>query len=63
MILIVKPASYLFYLVRITVLLLVSGMLGACGQRGPLYLPGKPDAATPVTPVAVPTNSTTPASR
>lgn len=63
MILIVKPAFYLSCLIRIAGVVLVCGSLNACGQRGPLYLPGKPDAATPAPPAPVPTDSKTPISK
>ncbi|MBI1892276.1 MAG: lipoprotein [Burkholderiales bacterium] len=39
----VKPVFHLF---RFSVLVLSASLLCACGQRGPLYLPGK-QAATP----------------
>jgi predicted small lipoprotein YifL len=36
----------IFIFLRAVFILLVSAsVLTACGQRGPLYLPGKPDAA------------------
>lgn len=38
---------------RSVFLLLLAGLLAACGQKGPLYLPSSPPAAQPA-PAAVP---------
>jgi predicted small lipoprotein YifL len=48
--------------------LVLTGLLGACGQKGPLYLPAKPQpqppaAATPAQVNPAPEQSATPASK
>lgn len=63
MILIVKPDSHLFYLLRIAAIFIAGSLLGGCGQRGPLTLPAKPDTAAPAAPTPIPTDTKTPASR
>jgi predicted small lipoprotein YifL len=67
-ILIVKSYLYLSRIAVFSATFALAGLLAACGQRGPLYLPSKPDAAkTPVKPIPVPspipTDSTAPASK
>jgi predicted small lipoprotein YifL len=40
----------------------LASLLSACGQKGPLYLPSKPDAiSTPAKPATTPTTNTLPA--
>lgn len=39
---------------RIALLSLLSCLLAACGNKGPLVLPDKPAAATPATPATQP---------
>ena len=62
MILIVKPVQPMF---RIAAIFIAIGVLSACGQRGPLFFPNKPDVAvpTPATPSPVPTASNTPVAK
>jgi predicted small lipoprotein YifL len=46
--------------------LVLAGLLGACGQKGPLYLPAKPQppaAATPPQINPAPEQNATPASK
>jgi predicted small lipoprotein YifL len=67
-ILIVKSTFDLPRIAVVSVAAVLLSQLAACGQRGPLYLPSKPDAtSTPASPIPipspVPTDSTRPASK
>gem|GEM_PF-2894605 len=58
MILIVKP---LFILPRLAAMLVLACTLAACGQRGPLYMPGnKPPKESLATKPKIPAQSMTP---
>ena len=63
MILIVKPAFFLSRHMRLAVLMLAALALLGCGQRGPLYLPSKPDAAPSAVPAPASADSKTPVSK
>jgi predicted small lipoprotein YifL len=66
-ILIVKPIFDLSRLCAISIAVALAGLLGllsACGQKGPLYLPAKPQPATPAKPAQpAPGDNAAPASK
>ncbi|HCE09735.1 MAG TPA: hypothetical protein DEQ40_14275 [Oxalobacteraceae bacterium] len=56
-----RPTALSPLVAAVATVTLVS-LLSACGQKGPLFLPGKPTAiSTPAKPVSVPTTVLPPA--
>jgi predicted small lipoprotein YifL len=63
-ILIVKSIFDLSRLCAILIAFALAGLLGACGQKGPLYLPAKPQPAAPAKPAQpAPADNAAPATK